>query len=155
MADTAYEAWATEPVIDILMQVYGDAAVLDAIGAPKNYNFLEGQLPELANGAGGSLPVEAKNKQWDWVLFSITNNVRASDGLRLVGTIATDPPAQGAIAFGGVNGGTLRLGDAQDLKVRVIAWAARRGVRHQEPNKRLRVRRNRLSRRANQPLGVD
>ena len=36
--DTEYAAWAEEPVIDILMQVYGDAGVLSATGQPRNFH---------------------------------------------------------------------------------------------------------------------
>src|SRR5947208_1750056 len=44
IADSEYQTWASEDTIDILMQVYGDSAVLAANGSPRNFNFLEGTL---------------------------------------------------------------------------------------------------------------
>src|ERR1043166_3466342 len=92
IADGEYQTWANEDTIDILMQVFGDAAVLSATGTPRTYNFLEGTLPNsnLSAPAGGSLPVEAKNQKWNWVLFSITNGIRAIDGQRYVGSLPPD-----------------------------------------------------------------
>ena len=40
-----YAEWADDPVIDILVQVYGDSAVLGTNGEPRNFNFLLGTLP--------------------------------------------------------------------------------------------------------------
>jgi hypothetical protein len=120
IADQGFTEWADDEVIDILMQVYGDAAVLNAAGAPRNFNFLTGTLPELAAPVGGSMPVEAKNQKWNWVLFRITNGERPSDGSRRVGSIPAN--AQGATTFGGVNGGTLRMEGVPGLIVRVIAF---------------------------------
>src|ERR1051325_7084808 len=37
-ADELYPTWANEHVIDILMQVYGDGAFLDAKGNPRYFN---------------------------------------------------------------------------------------------------------------------
>ena len=36
IADASYQEWADDDTIDILMQVYGDAAVLNAAGQPRN-----------------------------------------------------------------------------------------------------------------------
>ncbi|HMO65487.1 MAG TPA: hypothetical protein PKE47_09760, partial [Verrucomicrobiota bacterium] len=119
-ADSSYEAWAEVEVIDVLMLVYGDAALLNAQGAPRNFNFLTGILPELAAPVGGSLPVEVRNSKWNWVLFSVPNGIRGSDGQRLVGTIPAN--AQGDFSSGGVNGGTLRLEGVPNLIVRAIAF---------------------------------
>lgn len=68
--------------IDILVQAYGDAALLNAQGAPRNFNFLIGTLPEITFPNGGQVPVEAKNKKWNWILFRIPNGTRGSDGSR-------------------------------------------------------------------------
>lgn len=118
-ADSGFTDWATNDTIDILMQVYGDAAVLNA-GAPRNFNFLIGALPDVVAPNGGQIPVAAKNQKWNWVLFSITNGIRALDGGRFVGTIAAN--AQGAFTAGGVNGGTIRLEGVSGLTLRVLAW---------------------------------
>src|SRR5207247_10678169 len=105
VADQMYEEWADDDFVDILMQVYGDAAVLGANDQPRNFNFLIGTLPNsnLSAPLGGSLPVEAKNKKWPWVLFRIANGIRSVDGMHFLGSLA--PDATGGTQFGGVNGG--------------------------------------------------
>jgi hypothetical protein len=45
IADSLYEDWADQEVIDILVQVYGDSAVLAPDGNPRNFNFLRGRFP--------------------------------------------------------------------------------------------------------------
>ena len=60
------------------MQVYGDDAVLNNTGQPRNFNFLIGTLPELAAPVGGQIPLEAKNQKWNWVLFRIPNGTRGT-----------------------------------------------------------------------------
>lgn len=119
-ADSGFAVWAEVEVIDILMLVYGDAALLNAQGQPRNFNFLTGILPELAAPVGGSLPVEVRNSKWNWVLFRIPNGIRGSDGQRLIGTIPAN--AQGAFGAGGVNGGTIRLENVPNFIVRAIAF---------------------------------
>ncbi|MDB6133582.1 MAG: hypothetical protein JWM59_1825 [Verrucomicrobiales bacterium] len=118
-ADTGYADWAEEPVIDILMQVYGDAAILDAAGDPRNFNFLIGVLPAIAFPVGGQAPPEAKNFKWNWILFRINNDQRA-DGGRFVGTLPDG--AVGDFTRGGVNGGTFRMENVPGLGVRVVAF---------------------------------
>lgn len=115
-----YTQWADQDTIDILMQIYGDAAVLNAAGNPRNFNFLLGTLPELVAPNGGQIPVEAKNAKWNWVLFRVPNGTRPSDGSRYVGSIPAN--AQGGTANAGVNGGTIRLEGVPNLIVRAIAW---------------------------------
>jgi hypothetical protein len=122
VADTLFPEWADDAVIDILVQAYGDAALFNAAGSPRNFNFLTGTLPELAAPSGGQVPVEARNKRWNWILFRIPNGIRASDGSRLVGSIPAN--AQGATAAGGVNGGTIRFQGVPSLIVRVVAFGA-------------------------------
>ena len=126
VADQLFRDWATYDTIDILMQVYGDAALLATNGQPRNFLFLTGSVPDLHEANGGSLPVEAKNKKWNWVLFRIENATRA-DGTRYVGIVP--PDAQGGIAFGGVNGGTIRaqggLTGVQNLIARLVAFGER------------------------------
>ena len=122
MADQLYQEWTNYDTIDILMQVYGDAALLGTDGQPRSFVFLTGSLPDLHFPNGGSLPVEAKNKKWDWILFRIENATRA-DGTRYVGIVP--PDAQGATAFGGVNGGTIRAEGVPNLIVRLVAFGER------------------------------
>jgi hypothetical protein len=120
IADTQFQTWADYDTIDILVQAYGDAALFNANGMPRNFHFLTGTLPELAAPNGGQVPVEAKNKRWNWILFRIPNGVRPSDGTRYVGSIPAN--AQGAFQFGGVNGGTIRFEGVPGLIVRVVAF---------------------------------
>lgn len=120
IADSSYQEWADDDTIDILMEVYGDGALLTAGGQPRAFNFLTGTLPELNAPSGGTLPVEAKNQKWNWVLFRIPNGVRKSDGSHFVGSIPAN--AQGGTQFGGVNGGTIRVQNVPGLIVRVIAF---------------------------------
>jgi hypothetical protein len=121
VADSMYAEWADDDTIDILMQVYGDGALLSPAGDPRNFNFLIGTLPapNLNAPSGGSLPVEAKNQKWNWVLFRIANGTRP-DGQRFLGTLAED--ATGGTQAGGVNGGTIRAQGVPGLIVRVIAF---------------------------------
>jgi hypothetical protein len=120
IADASFQEWADDDVIDILMQVYGDAALLNATGQPRNFNFLTGTLPEIATPVGGSIPVTAKNQKWNWVLFRIPNGIRPSDGSHYVGSIPAN--AQGATAAGGVNGGTIRFQGVPGLIFRFAAF---------------------------------
>lgn len=119
VADPEYAAWAEEADIDILMQVYGDNAVLGGDGNPRNFNFLLGALPALAAPVGGQIPLEGRNFKWNWVLFRVPNNVRG-DGGRFVGTLP--PDVVGAFQNGGVNGGTIRLENVANLAVRAVAF---------------------------------
>ncbi|HZO53946.1 MAG TPA: hypothetical protein VFB63_14625, partial [Bryobacteraceae bacterium] len=119
-ADSGYTEWADNETIDILMQVYGDDAILSGAGQPRNFNFLLGTLPELSAPNGGQIPLAAKNQKWNWVLFRVSNGTRASDGTRFVGSIPAN--AQGAFQFGGVNGGTIRAEGVPNLTVRVVAF---------------------------------
>ncbi len=120
IADKTFQEWADDDTIDILMQVYGDAALLNATGQPRNFNFLTGTLPEVNAPSGGLIAVEAKNSQWNWVLFRIPNGTRPSDGSHFVGSVPAN--AQGGTQFGGVNGGTIRMQTVPTLIVRVVAF---------------------------------
>ncbi|HYT62089.1 MAG TPA: hypothetical protein VEL06_18055 [Haliangiales bacterium] len=122
VADHVFQEWANYDTIDILMQVYGDEHVLGIDGQPRDFVFLTGSLPDLHRPNGGSLPVEAKYKKWNWVLFRIENALR-TDGTRYVGVIP--PDATGDKAYGGVNGGTIRAESVPSLIVRLVAFGER------------------------------
>ena len=124
IADAYFFDWGDDPVIDILVQFYGDASILAADGTPRDFLFLTGTLPGGPDGnlnevAGGSLPVEANNGKWNWALFRIENGTRP-DGGRYVDQPADN--AQGNIGAGGVNGGTIRFQNVAGLTVRVVAF---------------------------------
>jgi hypothetical protein len=125
-ADDAYQFWAGQHTIDILMQVYGDEALVDAAGKPRYFNFLTGTLPEPIAVDGGTVSKEMVNKKWNWVLFRIPNGLRHMDGGRLVGTIhpkaKADPVIAGVSRLSGQNGGTIRMDGLHDLKVRFVAF---------------------------------
>ncbi|HAB16853.1 MAG TPA: hypothetical protein PLX89_02190 [Verrucomicrobiota bacterium] len=117
VADVAFTEWADDEVIDILVQAYGDAALFNSAGEPRNFTFLTGVLPDLAFPVGGQVAVEARNRKWNWILFRIPNGFRP-DGTRFVGSVP-----EGAVApAGGVNGGTIRFEAVQNLIVRAIAF---------------------------------
>jgi hypothetical protein len=122
VADTEFTMWGDEPVIDILIQVYGNEALLNPAGEPRDFIFLIGTLPgdNLAWVSGGQLPVEAKNGKWNWALFRIPNDISPFSGSRYVGPVPAG--AQGGTAYGGVNGGTIRFEGGGGLIVRAIAF---------------------------------
>lgn len=117
VADTGFDEWADDEFIDILVQAYGDAGLFNAQGNPRNFNFLTGVLPDLAFPVGGQVPVEAKNKKWNWILFRIPNGLRP-DGTRFVGSV----PEGASAPAGGVNGGTIRFEGVPNLIVRAVAF---------------------------------
>ncbi|MCC6233621.1 MAG: hypothetical protein IT580_13310 [Verrucomicrobiales bacterium] len=119
VADDEFQAWAEVEFLDILVQAYGDGALFNAQGAPRDFTFLTGVLPELAFPSGGQVPVEARNRKWNWILFRIPNGLRA-DGTRFIGSIPAN--GQGASGKGGVNGGTIRFEGVRNLIVRAVAF---------------------------------
>ena len=119
VADAGFTEWADNETIDILVQAYGDAALFNGEGNPRNFNFLTGVLPDLAFPVGGQVAVEARNRKWNWILFRIPNGTRP-DGSLFVGSIPDN--AQGASAAGGVNGGTIRMEGVPNLIVRAVAF---------------------------------
>ncbi|YCM46890.1 hypothetical protein V2O64_25575 (plasmid) [Verrucomicrobiaceae bacterium 227] len=120
ISDFDYTEWDNFETIDILLQVYGNSAILAPDGSPRDFNFLIGTLPELSAPVGGSIPVEGKNSNWNWVLFSIPNDLRPSGGGRFVGFVPAG--AQGDISGGGVNGGTIRIENVPGLTVHAVAF---------------------------------
>lgn len=125
-ADSSYPFWADKHSIDILMQIYGDEALLNQNGQARYFNFLTGTLPEPIAVDGGSFPPAIKDHKWNWVLFRIPNGLRHMDGGRLVGTIHPkargDSPWAGVSHLSGQNGGTIRMDGLHELKVRFVAF---------------------------------
>ncbi|MBL9168960.1 MAG: hypothetical protein JNN07_14565 [Verrucomicrobiales bacterium] len=109
--DNQSARWESFGQIDILVQFFGNGAILTAAGNPRNFNFLQGSLPTLTAPNGGQLPREARNGRWNWALFSVSNNeLPDGSGLRFV---------RGG---SGVNGGTMRFEAVPGLIVRAIAF---------------------------------
>jgi hypothetical protein len=125
-ADDQYPIWASHHSIDILMQIYGDDALVNEKGEPRYFNFLTGTLPEPIAVDGGALPASLVDHKWHWVLFRIPNGLRHMDGGRLVGTIHPKARADANIAGvsrrSGQNGGTIRMDGLHNLKVRFVAF---------------------------------
>ena len=128
-ADDQFPLWAAEHTVDILLQIYGDDALLNKDGSLKDFNFLTGTLPEPIAVDGGTLPPEAQNQRWNWVLFRIPNGLRHMDGGRLIGTIHPKARAEVTLAgvsrLGGQNGGTIRMDGLPGAKIRVVAFGQR------------------------------
>jgi hypothetical protein len=116
VADPNYANFVTEPVIDVLLQVYGSGYLY----ANQLY-ALEGQV----GGAGHliaptvSVPAGANNSQWVWMLLEVTNPVDPY-GFRYVGDTSFPTTFQGD--NGGVNLGTIRFSGANSWTVRAIAF---------------------------------
>jgi len=120
IVDPNYTMFADIPVIDILVQVYGNSSLYTGSGTGDSVGFLEGELNFLTTASAGDVPPGADNGQWNWMLFEVTNSIDASTGFRYVGD--TSYPQQVNGQAGGVNGGTLRLqGIGAGLTIRAIA----------------------------------
>lgn len=120
IADPNYANFVNVPVIDILLQVYGNSFLYNADGTGKNVSFLEGQLNYLTTPSAGTVPPGADNGQWNWMLLEVTNPVDPATGFRYVGD--TSYPQQVGGQFGGVNSGTLRIqGIGSGLTIRAVA----------------------------------
>jgi hypothetical protein len=120
VADRFFEEWADDEFIDVLVQVYGNEALLSTQGEARDYTFLTGVLPNLNWPVGGQIPPEANNKKWNWVLFRVANELRPSGDSRYVGSVPAG--SQGNTIYGGVNGGTIRFEGVPGLIVRCVAF---------------------------------
>jgi hypothetical protein len=121
IADPNYVDFANTPVIDILVQVYGNSVLYNGSGSGDSVGFLEGQLNFLTTASAGDVPPGANNGQWNWMLFEITNSIDTATGFRYVGD--TSYPEQVNGQYGGVNGGTLRLqGIGAGMTIRAVAF---------------------------------
>jgi hypothetical protein len=119
VADSNFRTWANVPVIDILLQVYGNDKLYTTGGAGINVMFREGALGTELPVSGGPVPPGGNNGQWNWMLFSITNAIDPADGNRYVGDVP-DPTKPG-VQNGGVNGGTLRIEGVPGIIIRAVA----------------------------------
>lgn len=123
--DQEWQSWNTNGLIDILVQVYGDANLLRSATDPfqgRRVQFLTGTLP-TDNASfvwGGMITTNIYNSQWNWLLFTITNNFQSNLVDRLIGTLKTN--ATGSTNYGGINGGTIRL---QGPDSGVTGWSIR------------------------------
>ena len=123
-ADPAYSAWASEPEVDILMQLLSDKTVVN-----RTFQFLIGTL---GNGdqtfvTGGylassntSVSTATSSSMFRWYRFRITNGLRSTDGARYIGSLANN--TAGANTYGGINSGTIRLENSLNLTIRAVAF---------------------------------
>lgn len=124
--DTAFQEWNSSDRIDILVQVYGDIAVLNPadLTQSRHIMFLTGTVPFEVAVAGGDYTTNAYNQRWNWILFSITNTPVGSGPDRKVGSVPEG--SVGNVTYGGVNGGTIRLqgpnNNVNNLAVHAIAF---------------------------------
>jgi hypothetical protein len=118
IADTSFTAWTNTPVIDVLMQVYGDGT-LYTNGSGKEITFRTGALGSENAVSGGKVPAGANNGQWNWILFSVTNDINPATSKRYVGNVpdASQPNTDN----GGVNGGTIRIEGVPGITIRAVA----------------------------------
>lgn len=123
IADANYASFANTPVVDILLQVFGNDTLYNTDGSGKNVMFREGALGTELAVSGGIVPPGANNGHWNWILFRITNAVNPhpqnTSGLRYIGFVPT--PAPPGTQNGGVNGGTLRIEGVPGISIRAVA----------------------------------
>jgi hypothetical protein len=107
IVDPNWRSFTNVPVIDILLNVYGNSSMYAANGTPLATTLREGQTGSPPLGAEyvhqGSFPLGGNNGQWNWVLLSFTNPIDGN-GYRYVG----DPTVSGS-GSGGVNNSTVSL----------------------------------------------
>ncbi len=119
IADSNFAVWANTPVLDILLQVYGNDKLYNANGSGRGVSFLTGTLPNPYAAGAGPVPPGANNSQWNWMLFTITNGLNSVTGQRYVGFVPSPAPA--GSQDGGVNSGTLRIQNLSGIIVRAVA----------------------------------
>ncbi len=119
IADSNFAVWANTPVLDILLQVYGNDKLYNADGSGRGVSFLTGTLPNPYAAGAGPVPPGANNSQWNWMLFTITNGLNSVTGQRYVGFVPSPAPA--GSQDGGVNSGTLRIQNLSGIIVRAVA----------------------------------
>jgi len=118
IADASYAAWTNTPVIDVLLQVYGDGT-LYTNGIGQEVMFRTGALGSENPVSGGKVPAGANNGQWNWILFSVTNAVNPATGKRYVGNVPDS--SQPGTDNGGVNDGTIRIEGVPGITIRAVA----------------------------------
>lgn len=104
IADPNWGNYTNVPVIDILLNVYGNSSMYSTGGAGLPTTISEGNVAVVVYEHQGAFPPGADNSQWNWLLLTVTNPVDAN-GYRVVG----DPTYGTTAKYGGVNNGTLRL----------------------------------------------
>jgi hypothetical protein len=118
IADTGYTAWTNTPVIDVLLQVYGDGT-LYTNGSGKEVTFRTGALGSENPVSGGTVPDGLNNGKWNWILFSVANEINPATNKRYVGNVPDS--SQPGTDNGGVNTGTIRIEGVPGITIRAVA----------------------------------
>ncbi|MGC9329982.1 MAG: hypothetical protein ACP5I1_20265, partial [Candidatus Hinthialibacter sp.] len=110
VADELYFLLPDLPVIDVLVLYFANAE-----SKRDNLSFLLGTLPgdKYLHSVGG-YTFESVTDQYEWRLFRLDNSGAWA------GNVHDD--SEGAITYGGVNGGTIRLGGTNGLIFRAVAF---------------------------------
>jgi len=98
-----WRRFASYPVIDVLLQVYGNSDMYNATNGGLPTTWTEGQLnspPDYVHQ--GTFPLGANNGQWNWMLLEVTNPVNTATGSRFVGDTTPNVQSSGGAA-GGIN----------------------------------------------------
>src|SRR5665213_3223738 len=98
-----WRRFASYPVIDVLLQVYGNSDMYNATNGGLPTTWTEGQLnspPDYVHQ--GTFPLGANNGQWNWMLLEVTNPVNTATGFRFVGDTTPNVQSCGGAA-GGIN----------------------------------------------------
>jgi hypothetical protein len=123
LSDYNYAQFGTVPVLDVLLQVWGDDSLYNANGSGKTITFNEGILGTEFKASAGVAPPGGNNQHWNWMLLTITNpvspHVENTTGLRYVGFQSSTVPS--GAQNGGVNNGTLRIEGVAGLAIRAVA----------------------------------
>ncbi len=109
VADELYDLLPDYDVIDVLVLYFANAeSIRDNLG------FLMGTLPSKYLHEAGGFTFESNTDDYQWRLFRIDNS-----GF-WAGMVYDD--SEGAMAYGGVNGGTIRLQRSNGLIISAIAF---------------------------------
>jgi acetyl esterase/lipase len=119
IADADFKAWSNAPVVDVLLQVYGNSTLLNDDGSPREVTFRIGALNTENPVRAGLTSTSANNGQWNWVLFRVTNPINSATGKRHLGDVPNS--SLPGVDYGGVNRGTIRIENLPGVAIRAVA----------------------------------
>ena len=109
VADELFFLLPDLPVIDVLVLYFANSE-----SKRDNLGFLLGTLPSAYNHYVDGFTFESVTDQYEWRLFRVDNSGAWAGNLH--------DDAQGTTTYGGINGGTIRLGNTNGLIFRAIAF---------------------------------
>ena len=120
LADPDFAVWADAPVVDVLVQVLGDEKILyDGAGNGREVYIRTGSLGHENPVNVGQIPTGVTKGKWNWILFTVANDINLATGKRHVGFLPN--PEDPGVENGGVNRGTLRIEGLPGITVRAAA----------------------------------